>query len=110
MRCIDANALMKCIPIEETCSRFAVTNAPTIEPEHKKGTPLLEKREWIEGYENRWYRKKFYCASCGIKIRTESWNEKRCFGEGTILQDNNMPNFCPNCGADVREKQDGKSD
>lgn len=83
--------------LDSVCDDYTV-----IEPERKKGTPLLEKREWIEGYENRWYRKKFYCASCGIKIKFESWDEKRCFGKGTILRDNNMPNFCPNCGAEIR--------
>ena len=67
---------------------------------------LIEKREWIEGYRDRWYRKIFFCAKCGIKIRTESWDEKRRFGEGTILKDNSMPSFCPNCGADLRGEQD----
>lgn len=33
MRLIDADPLMKCIPREEYCSRFAVANAPTIEPQ-----------------------------------------------------------------------------
>ena len=59
---------------------------------------LIEKREWIEGYRDRWYRKIFCCAKCGMKIRTESWDEKRCFGESTILKDNSMPRYCPNCG------------
>lgn len=121
MRAIDGDALEKYLSdaeIEAIKQRryvFAsalnticgnVRNFPTIEPERKIGSPLIEKREWIEGYENRWYRKKFYCASCGIKIKIESWDKKRCFGEGTILQDNDMPNFCPNCGADLRGNQD----
>ena len=66
-------------------------------------TEFLEKREWIEGYAGRWYRKKFYCPNCGIKIRTESWDEKRCFGEETILKDNTIPKFCPECGTKLPE-------
>ena len=67
-------------------------------PKTDEKTKFLEKREWIEGCVDRWYRKKFFCPSCGIKIRTESWTEKRCFGVGTILSDNTMPKYCPNCG------------
>lgn len=59
---------------------------------------LIEKREWIEGYRDRWYRKVFCCVKCGIKIKTESWDEKRRFGESTIIKDNSMPKYCPNCG------------
>ena len=33
MRLIDADELLKHIPPEEMCSRFAVANAPTVEPE-----------------------------------------------------------------------------
>ena len=66
---------------------------------------LIEKREWIEGYCDRWDRKIFCCAKCGIKIRTESWDEKRCFGEGTILKDNSMPRYCPNCGAKIGQEE-----
>lgn len=66
---------------------------------------LIEKREWIEGYRDRWYRKIFYCSKCSMKIRTESWDEKRCFGEGTILKDNSMPRYCPNCGAKIGQEE-----
>ena len=40
-----------------------------------------------------------------MKIRTESWDEKRCFGEGTILKDNSMPRYCPNCGAKIGQEE-----
>ena len=62
---------------------------------------LEESRQWIEGYTGRWYRKNYCCTSCGIRIRTESWDEKRCFGTSTILKDNTMPKFCPNCGTKI---------
>ncbi len=41
MRLIDADALIKCIPPEEYNSRFAVMNAPTVEP--KKWIPCSER-------------------------------------------------------------------
>lgn len=41
MRLIDADALIKCIPSEEYNSRFAVMNAPTVEP--KKWIPCSER-------------------------------------------------------------------
>ena len=73
----------------------------------KKANPaektFIEKREWIEGYRDRLYRRKLYCPFCGIRIRTESWDKKRCFGYYTILNDNEMPNFCPNCGMSLKE-------
>lgn len=70
---------------------------------------LTEKREWIEGYQGRWYRKIFYCPSCGKKIRTESWDEKRCFGTGTIMADGTVPKYCPECGLKLKNVY-GKND
>ena len=75
--------------------------------EHKKRgeTGMDVYREWIEGYHDRWYRKIFCCAKCGMKIWTESWDEKRCFGAGTILKDNSMPRYCPKCGAMLKTEK-----
>ena len=53
--------------------------------------------------EKGWYQKSFYCR-CGQLIKTEMWNEKYCFGSGTVLKSNAIPNYCPNCGA----KMDGE--
>jgi hypothetical protein len=49
-RLIDADALLKCIPYEDVDSRFAVQNAPTIEP------PTTE---WIGNHTP------FRCKRCG---------------------------------------------
>ena len=54
--------------------------------------------------ERGWYRKFFYCPDCVLLLRTESWDERYMFGSGTVLKTNDMPNYCPNCGA----KTDGK--
>lgn len=48
--------------------------------------------------EKGWYRKLHYCP-CGQLIRTETWDKKYCFGQGTVLKGNVMPKHCPNCGA-----------
>lgn len=107
-RLIDADALMKDIDsdIFNTESRrcyekMRVRKQPTIDAEPVR--LRVEKADIVES--NGWYRKRFYC-SCGQLIRTEAWDEKRCFGEGTILKENVMPRFCPNCGAKMTEVQD----
>ena len=56
--------------------------------------------------ERGWYRKFFYCPNCDQLIRTESWDDHRMFGSGTVLKTNKMPNYCPYCGA----KMDGGND
>ena len=57
------------IAIEKICE------APTIEPERKKG-------KW-EPFDFPWFR----CSECGAERENEIF----------------MENFCPNCGADMRE-------
>ena len=58
--------------------------------------------------ERGWYRKFFYCPDCGLLLRTESWDERYMFGSGTVLKTNDMPNYCPNCGAKLDGKGDGE--
>lgn len=86
MRLIDADELIKCIPSEEYNSRFAVMNAPTIEP--RKG-------KWI-GYkadDNDWQRDDgspvfMNCSECH---------------EAVINNGSAHWNFCPNCGCRMEE-------
>lgn len=49
--------------------------------------------------ERGWYRKRFYCPNCDLLIKTETWDRKYMFGCGTVLKSNDMPTYCPNCGA-----------
>ena len=58
-------------------------NAPTIEPERKRG-------KWITQQFSSWAE----CSECHDWYDIESVQY----------------NFCPNCGADMREDQDGESD
>ena len=61
----------------------AINDMPTIEPERKCG-------KWIEHNPHKWgLGIVFECSECGEKIDCET------------------SNFCPNCGADMREDQDG---
>ena len=87
------------VDIVSECAEI-IRDLPSVQPEQVEpcSVSLIEKREPIDGYRDRWYRKIFCCAKCGMKIRTETWNEKRCFWKGTILKDNSMPMYCPNCG------------
>lgn len=76
MRLIDADALINNIPSEEIIAKMFVAHAPTIEP--KRG-------EWIRT-ERMGTFKLYDCSVCGIHIEAP-WN------------------FCPNCGADMRERE-----
>lgn len=74
MRLIDADELIKCIPSEEYNSRLAVMNAPTIEP---------QKGKWHGKGDSEGFGI-FICDNCGKFAMMEY-------------------DFCPNCGADMRE-------
>ncbi len=81
MRIIDADALIEDIKewgfIGETCAIEAVNDAPTIEP--KRGEWIIKQKGF--GVEAK------VCSVCGV-------------------EKNNMSNFCPNCGADMRGADD----
>ena len=83
MRTIDADALIEDIKewgfIGETCAIEAVNDAPTIEP--KRG-------EWIDISE--WYAPRQKCSICETVV----------VGYGG--------NYCPNCGADMRERKESE--
>lgn len=93
MRLIDSDALMKdiCDSLNQMTNIWiavdgdwlwaklndAIDNAPTIE-ERKKG-------KWIEHNPHKWgLGVKYECSECGYEVDCEE------------------PNFCPNCGADMR--------
>lgn len=89
MRLIDADLLEPDADYDDgdyfAVSIAQIQNAPTIEPERKKG-------EWIRHYSrpNVYADSYWHCTECGYK------------------NDNQYANvyhkFCPNCGADMREE------
>lgn len=82
MRLIDADALLICIPYEDVTSRMAVANAPTIEPERKKG-------KWV-GYDGDWLKTMCKCSECGAMIDiNEKYRNFFCYHCGARMEDNN---------------------
>lgn len=49
-----------------------------------------------------YYRKKCFCTNCDLLISTETWDSVRMFSLNTILKDNKVPNYCPNCGVQIQ--------
>ena len=73
MRLIDADALMRLIPMEEFVARIAIADAPTVDvPERNVGKWL-----WMDGVR---------CSRCNFKLQTTG-----------------LPTSCPNCGAKMQE-------
>lgn len=101
MRLIDADELLKHIPYEEMCSRFAVENAPTIEPDRKKGRwILMSDRDGVY----------WACSECGEDIPRVSHYDPQ-FDLFPRLESIEKTDYCPHCGADLRgEKDDSISD
>lgn len=65
-----------------------------------KGEPM---RVEVIHYDT-YYREHYFCPKCNIEIGHKTWDEKYQFGQGTVLHSNKFPNFCPNCGADMRNE------
>ena len=92
MRAIDGDALFREMEKaqwynnadRDESAEELVLNAPTIEPQRKKGT-------WIE-QDDSWDGVYYECSACG-----EPWT----LIDGTPW-DNGMK-FCPNCGAEMRD-------
>ena len=62
-----------------------------------KSAPTVEERphgKWLEWVDEKWGGTTIYCSVCKLKALRSSTN------------DFVMSNFCPNCGADMREAND----
>lgn len=64
-----------------------IKGLPTAQPERKKG-------KWVEVTDGTCIWK--VCDQCGEKPLWNEWRTDRCESD-----------FCPNCGADMRDEQDG---
>lgn len=98
MRAIDADALIEFIEnryditwkcdyeggIKDACTDILekISKMPTIEPERKKG-------KWIKGVGENGITTSEFCSCC--RYENKHWCDW---------------NFCPNCGADMREETD----
>ena len=70
------------------CTAYEMAIEALREPERKKG-------KWGRNFDgNEWY---WFCSNC-----KEEWHEEDLWMGG-----NDFPNFCPNCGADMRGEADG---
>lgn len=49
------------------------------------------------------YREHYFCPYCDIEIGHKTFDKSRQFGQGTVLHNNEFPNYCPNCGAKLDE-------
>lgn len=85
-----------------------INNQPTIEAvplAHgmyiKITTDDFNNLEWAK--EHGCYREHYFCTTCNTEIGIKTFNRERQFGQWSILQSNDFPHFCPNCGADMRK-------
>ena len=75
--------------------RKALEQLPPVQPERKKGKWKFEKMKHIINGE---VRDAIICSEC------DSGYFRYDISDNTVQ---NIPNFCPNCGADMREERDG---
>lgn len=89
--CVDRAEVIKAVKFYETfCDPYprvveALEDLPSVQPRKGKWTRHFDGNEWY-----------WYCSSC-----KEQWYEEDLWMGG-----NSFPNFCPNCGADMRGEQD----
>ena len=108
MRLIDADALKKAVEDFPNCYNGwsdaydkafiigAIEEAPTIDAvsvvhgewiEHKERT-IVRDNNFID-----FFPTEYECSNCGLRRTTYAINSS-------------LPNYCPNCGADMRERSD----
>lgn len=86
--------LLSTMPPEEAMTKAmliqSVKQLPSAQPERKRG-------RWIYGEDNLGTgRDGWFCSECG---HFEMWDYSADMKSAEL----NLPNYCPNCGADMRE-------
>ena len=69
---------------DKACIIGALEEVPSAQPEQRRG-------KWIKNCNVAFYWK---CSKCGSYLI--------CSKEDYLLRENDYPNYCPNCGADMR--------
>ena len=46
-----------------------------------------------------WYRKRYFCLSCGQKLKEETYEKEQCFASWDLVREECPLHHCPNCGA-----------
>ena len=102
MRLIDADELLTAFPVDDeptltkSCVRMTIQHMPTIEPERIRGR-WIERESGTEDKENG-FETVIVCSHCDFPATT--FYSEDCESRTQIRTD-----FCPNCGADMRESQ-----
>lgn len=90
MRLIDADRLLdRCIFYHLPNGRVAV---PVIDVQHAPTVEPRPRGEWLPDNRN-YYEERFVCSVC-----RKSYEVDTCMGDPTW-------DFCPGCGADMREEE-----
>ena len=80
-----------------SCALRCLYKLPSAQPERKRG-------RWIYGEDNLGTgRDGWFCSECG---HFEMWDYSADMKSAEL----NLPNYCPNCGADMREVDDERPD
>ena len=91
-----------CIPMRLANELYNAGYRKQSEVELRVETTTDDFKDLEVAKERGYHRKKFYCPNCDLLIKIESWDSERMFGGGTILKSNEMPKFCPECGAKMK--------
>ena len=94
MRPIDADALK--IPSEEIIAKMIINSAPSIDIEPKRGEWIDEADKYDASFGIHDYR----CSNCN------SYADEYIGGHEWYTA--GKPNFCPHCGADMRERKESE--
>lgn len=50
-----------------------------------------------------WYRKRYFCPSCGQKLKEETYEKEHCFASWDLVREECPLHHCPNCGAHMKD-------